>query len=206
MTTRIEGSGSAPIVSELDTYQELIAKMELDNERTSRESMRADRDHARALGEDAAAEMREAADLRLASGVVSAGLKIANAVSSAAGTATSAARSNGELKLGDGSAADGAEAGATGATRRADYGDYAGATNDALEGIGSAVTSALDRAADEADIRAERARTAAEEARSRSEEARADADGAARVRDGFTEAYAQALTEKRRAEEAATRA
>jgi hypothetical protein len=201
--TRIEGA-SAPIVSELDTYQELLARIEHENERGAREDMRADREHARALGEAAVAEMRTRADLRLASAVVSAGVKIGSAVSSAAGTASSASRSNGELHLGDGSPGEGG--GNAPATRRADYGDHASSVGSAFEGLGQATSGLLDRLAGDAEMRAERLRSAESEARSRADEAGSDADASARVREKLTDLYAQALGEKRRAEEAASRA
>jgi len=203
--TRIEGA-TAPIVSELDTYQELLARIEHENERGAREEMRADREHARALGEAAVAEMRTRADLRLASAVVSAGVKIGSAVSSAAGTATSASRSNGELSLGDGSPGEGAPAGAPPATRHADYGDHAGAVGSAIEGLGQATSDLLNHLASDAEMRAERLRSAEGEARSRADEAGRDADASARAREKLTDLYAQALGEKRRAEEAASRA
>lgn len=170
MTTRIEGSGSAPIVSELDGYQELMARMELDVERSNRESMRADRESARAMGEAAAAQKHEAADLRLAAAVVSSCVKIGNAVSTAVG----------------GSSADG--------------------INKVVDGLADATNGLLTRFADEADIRADRLDSAADDARSRAEEARADADSAAGTREKLTDLYSQALSERRRAEEAATRA
>jgi hypothetical protein len=202
--TRIEGA-TAPIVSELDTYQELLARIEHENERGAREDMRADREHARALGEAAVAEMRTRADLRLASSVVSAGVKIGGAVSSAAGTATSASRSGGELPLGDGSPGEGAAATAP-ATRHDDYGDHAGAVGSGLDGLGQAAAGLLDRLASDAEMRAERLRSAESEARSRADEAGRDADASARAREKLTDLYAAALGEKRRAEEAASRA
>jgi hypothetical protein len=210
--SEINRIGTAPpiICSEFDDFARVLVESESENERGARNAMRDDREAARAAGEMRVGAMRDAADMRLVTGLANAVSQAASAASSAAGTAAASARTHGNANLGTDAAGPDATAtpGAAPAdpVRSADFGDYAPSIGKAIEAAGAGLGALFDRMGADADTRGERARMAADDARSRADESRGDAEAAARAADKTTDLYASTIAELRRSEEAATRA
>lgn len=210
MNGRIE-PGAAPevVVSDVDVVAELMVTLNRENERAEREAMRDERMEAEAAGELRLGQMKEAADLRLVSGIVSGSVKIGSSVSTGVAAMSTAPTGAAAADTTDAAeapspTAEGAEVAAPehdNSTR-----DWATAVGGGGDGVGQATTALLGELASSADQRAERARMAMDRASSRSEERQADAEAAARSTEKVLEGLSSALSERRRAEEAATRA
>ncbi len=172
-------AATCTVVSEFDSVAMTLVELNKNNEANEREAMRDERDAAEAAGEIKLARMAEAADMRLASGLISGGVTIASATVGGIG-------------------AGGAEG-----SELADFGE---AFSKGLDGAGRLASSAVDRLGADADMASERAGMAMDRASSRADERRADAEEAGRTVDKMHDSLNNLLSEKRRAEEAATRA
>lgn len=217
MTNRIEASTPSVVMTDMDLIAELMVEMNQDTERANRDAMRDEREIAAAAGELRLGQMKEAADFRLASGIVTGASKIGSSIANgvaAANTAPSSSDSSsteGTPAADAAPAADGADA--AGGTTASDepvhdntVKDRATAIAGALDGAGSGASAVLGHFASSADIRAEAASMAMDRASSRADERRADAEAAGRTVDKMHDSLINVLSEKRRAEEAATRA
>lgn len=210
MTSRIDGSGGSLMVL---GPEEMMAQMMIDanreNEIAEREAMRSDREAAAAAGELRLGQMEEAANFRLASGIVSGSVKVGSSITGGV-AAISCTASSGAA------GADGAAGESAGLTHEVSHSpagapdttasDRATAIGGSVDGVSGAVTTLLDRLGSEADMRATRAETAADLAHGASEERRADAEAARRAIDRNLEVLGAISQDRRRAEEAATRA
>lgn len=167
------------VCSEFDSTVMTLAEIDHETEAGERDALRDERARMESAGEAKLAAMSNAADLRLASGIVGGALSCVSAV--AGGVA--------------GGARDGTsdKAWGTGIDR-------------VSAGLSTALTAGLGHIASDADRRAESADMALDRARSRADEARADRDAIAADRSQRTETLGNVVLEKRRAEEAATRA
>lgn len=225
MTTRIDGSAPSVVMSDVDLVAEFMVKLNQDNERANRESLRDEREIATAAGELRLGQMKEAAEFRLAAGIVSGACKIGSSVAGGVAAATRGPGSTDDSSSDGTSASESAaastpEGGAEGAAGGAAEGaaassstahdrtasDWAKATGGVLDGAGPGAAALMERFASDADMRAEQAKMAMDRATSRADERRADADEAGRRVDSLHDALKNVLSEKRRAEEAATRA
>ncbi len=220
MTNRIEASTPSVVMTDMDLIAELMVEMNQDTERANREAARDEREIAAAAGELRLGQMKEAADFRLASGIVTGASKIGSSIASGVAAANTGPSSRDRASTegtpaaapgADAPAADGADA-AGGTPRPAErphdntVKDRATAFAGALDGAGSGASAVLGHFASSADIRAEAASMARDRASSRADERRADAEAAGRTVDKMHDSLNNVLSEKRRAEEAATRA
>jgi hypothetical protein len=224
---RTGGANLAPIVvSEFDTVAAALVELSQQAESSERDALSDEREAARIAGERRLGQMREAADFRLAAGLADAGSTVASGivgVSSAAARMSSIGGPGGEAAVEEGGAEatgeaaidpDGATAtgGAADDARaiarelRAEDARVSEGTQSILSGVGRATSSIAESFASQAEQRAERARMAADEANSRAEEARAEATSARERGEAAIDTLGTTLEERRRAEEAASRA
>jgi|GEM_PF-2932731 len=221
MTSRIDGSGgSLMVLGPEEMMAQMMIESNRDNEVAEREAMRGDREAASAAGELRLGQMEEAANFRLASGIVSGSVKVGSSITggvaaisgatssgSASGPDAAAAPTGGDAATGESAPlADDVSPGPTTDTPDTTASDRATAIGGSVDGVSGAVTGLIDRLASEADMRATRAETAADEASSASDERRADAEAARRAIDKNIEVLGAISQDRRRAEEAATRA
>ncbi len=167
------------VCTEFDSTAMTLAELDHEAEAGEREALRDERARMERAGEVKLAAMSEAADMRLASGIVGGALSCVSAI--AGGVAAGAA--------------DGSSERAWGTTIQG-----------SSTGVSSGVTAGLGYAASDADRRAESAGMALDRARSRADEARADRDAIAADRSQRNETLGAIVSEHRRTEEAATRA
>jgi hypothetical protein len=167
------------VCSEFDSTVMTLAELDHETEMGEREALRDERARMEWAGEAKLAAMSDAADLRLAAGIVGGVLSCVSAV------------------------AGGVAGGAASGTSDKAWGTAIGGGAD---GVSSALTAGLEFVAGDADRRAESTSMAMDRARSRADEARADRDAIAGDRDQRTQTLGTIVSEARRTEEAATRA
>lgn len=172
----------------LDLIAELILSTALESDRADREASAAARSVASTLAHGRIEHMREAADWRLAAGLASGIATVGAAAAKGAGVAASS------------------DAAAGGAADVPAVDEGWSAVSGGIDGAGKITSALLGWGADSANASAERERALAEEADGRSDRDEHDAGSSEALHGRMMASLAATVDEKRRAEEAATRA
>lgn len=190
--SRLDDERGPPVAATgLDIIAELILDTALHDENATREASAARRDAAADLNRGRVAHLREAADWSLASGLAS-GIATIGASAAKAGS----------------TAAAGAARSAPGASASEPPTSDGGwdAVGDGFDGAGKAASALFTWGANSANASAASEETRAEDALAHASEDRRDAESASSLHGRMLESMARSVDEKRRAEEAATRA